>query len=162
MKANRASHSQSRAGRVYFDTRVAGYAALQNVVPTRDVDSSELDDEDTADEDDPKINSPTRPGMTLPKKSYATGPLPLELANEVCGLTNAFNDALANVARKYNRPLHQVERLANLNSTLKVKRSANPFNGYARKRKKEGLPTRKLFCNFECNVCFLIVSSLCL
>ncbi|KAF9504852.1 hypothetical protein BS47DRAFT_1368489 [Hydnum rufescens UP504] len=80
------------------------------------------------------------PGAKTQGKSYVTGPLPIELANEVKGLMQAFTDALAKLAEKHNRPLHQVEHLANLTSTLKAKCASNPFNGYAWKWEKEGLP----------------------
>ncbi|KAF9504496.1 hypothetical protein BS47DRAFT_1368742 [Hydnum rufescens UP504] len=105
-----------------------------------DGDSSELDDDENTDEDVHQDNTATSPGAKTQGKSYVTGPLPIELANEVKGLTQAFTDALAKLAEKHNRPLHQVERLANLTSTLKAKCASNPFNGYAWKRKKEGLP----------------------
>ncbi|KAF9514337.1 hypothetical protein BS47DRAFT_1361844 [Hydnum rufescens UP504] len=85
-------------------------------------------------------NTATSPGAKTQGKSYVTGPLPIELANEVKGLTQAFTDALAKLAEKHNCPLHQVECLANLTLTLKAKCASNPFNGYAWKWKKEGLP----------------------
>jgi hypothetical protein len=106
---------------------------------SNDGDSSELDDDSSMDEDDTTVS----PDAKTRRQPYKKGPLPTELVNEVDGLVHAFNDALAKVAKKHNRPLHQVERLANLTSTMKGKRVANPFNGYARKRKKEGLPTCK-------------------
>ena len=87
--------------------------------------------------------SAASPGVKTPRKSYTTGPLPTELVDEVQGLTCAFKDALAKVTKKHNCLLHQVERLANLSSMVKMKRATNPFNGYAWKRKKEGLPTCK-------------------
>ncbi|KAF9505726.1 hypothetical protein BS47DRAFT_1400155 [Hydnum rufescens UP504] len=105
-----------------------------------DGDSSELDDDENTDEDVHQDNTAMSPGAKTQGKSYVTGPLPIELANEVKGLTQAFTDALAKLAEKHNRPLHQVEHLANLTSTLKAKCASNPFNGYAQKWKKEGLP----------------------
>ncbi|KAF9516800.1 hypothetical protein BS47DRAFT_1360030 [Hydnum rufescens UP504] len=104
-----------------------------------DGDSSELDDENT-DEDVHQDNTTTSPGAKTQGKSYVTGPLPIELANEVKGLMQAFTNALAKLAEKHNHPLHQVEHLANLTLTLKAKHGSNPFNGYAWKWKKEGLP----------------------
>ncbi|KAF9510382.1 hypothetical protein BS47DRAFT_1364585 [Hydnum rufescens UP504] len=105
-----------------------------------DGDSSELEDDENTDEDVHQDNTTTSPGAKTQGKSYVTGPLPIEHANEVKGLTQAFTNALAKLAEKHNHPLHQVERLANLTSTLKAKHASNTFNGYARKWKKEGLP----------------------
>ncbi|KAF9503127.1 hypothetical protein BS47DRAFT_1369773 [Hydnum rufescens UP504] len=45
-----------------------------------------------------------------------------------------------NADYKSNRPLHQLQCLANLSTVIPLRQSPNPFNGYARKRKMDGLP----------------------
>ena len=76
-------------------------------------------------------------------KQYKTGPLPVELLEEVQAITDDFNQTLVVMAEKYNCPLATVHHLANLEGTLHAKCLPNPFNGYAHKCKLAGLPQHK-------------------
>ena len=113
-------------------------------LPDMDDDSSsdiedgkdDWDDEDSADET--RMNGTDKDAP--PRKPYERGPIPNDLRDSVAELCKAFNDTLQELADKSNRPLHQVQRLANLNTVVPLRRSPNAFNGYARKRKIDGLP----------------------
>jgi hypothetical protein len=112
-----------------------------------DVDPTGFDPEDDLDadeDDDETLQESQADGDDNPHtKQYQRGPLPRELVDEVRAISDAFERTLAETAQKYNRPLHTIRRLANLEGTICPTRSPNPFNGYARKRKLDGLPQRK-------------------
>ena len=108
-------------------------------------DSSDIEDEkdDWVDEDSSDETHANRMDEDAQqRKPYSRGPIPNDLRNSVAELCKAFNDALQELADKSNRPLHQVQRLANLSTVVSSRRLPNPFNGYARKQKLDGLPQR--------------------
>ena len=101
-------------------------------------------DRDWEDEDLDETHPNHADTPNLPRRSYNRGPIPNDLRDSVTALCEAFNNALQELADKSNRPLHQVQRLANLSTVVPLRRSPNPFNGYARKRKIDGLPKREV------------------
>lgn len=109
---------------------------------TDSVDSDIEDDEDVGDEDTFNGSRGNSAGIAGKPRQYNQGPVPTALVDEVRGITDAFHQTLKLTAEKYNRPLHQILRLANLGDSIQAKQSPNPFNGYARKQALAGLPKR--------------------
>ncbi|KAF9504583.1 hypothetical protein BS47DRAFT_1368691 [Hydnum rufescens UP504] len=97
-----------------------------------DIEAGVSDIEDDDDIDDTRLSSDGEGQPHQPQ--YNRGPFPTALVDEVHGVTEAFHHTLEAMAKKYNRPLHQVLRLANLGDSFHSKRLPNPFNGYSRKR----------------------------
>ncbi|KAF9514839.1 hypothetical protein BS47DRAFT_1392104 [Hydnum rufescens UP504] len=103
-----------------------------------DIEAGVSDIEDDDDINDTQLSSDGEGQPHQPQ--YNRGPFPTALVDEVHGVTEAFHHTLEAMAKKYNCPLHQVLRLANLGDSFHSKRLPNPFNGYSRKRKLAGLP----------------------
>ncbi|KAF9503051.1 hypothetical protein BS47DRAFT_1369826, partial [Hydnum rufescens UP504] len=102
--------------------------------------SSDIDDDADCNWEDDETDANCADAPKPPREPYNGGPIPNDLRDSVATLCKAFNDALQALADKSNRPLHQLQRLANLSTVIPLRRSPNPFNGYARKRKMDGLP----------------------
>ncbi|KAF9504808.1 hypothetical protein BS47DRAFT_1368534 [Hydnum rufescens UP504] len=103
-----------------------------NVSHNRPDADTDLDDDFDEEEEDDDILHESQAGSAdnNPRmKQYKTGPLPVELLEEVWAITDAFDCTLVVTAEKYNRLLATVHRLANLEGTIHAKHLPNPFNG---------------------------------
>ncbi|KAF9504619.1 hypothetical protein BS47DRAFT_1401227 [Hydnum rufescens UP504] len=105
-----------------------------------DGSSSDIDDDADCNWEDDETDANCADAPKPLREPYNGGPIPNDLRDSVATLCKAFNDALQALADKSNRPLHQLQRLANLSTVIPLRRSPNPFNGYARKRKMDRLP----------------------
>ncbi|KAF9509900.1 hypothetical protein BS47DRAFT_1396432 [Hydnum rufescens UP504] len=118
-------------------------AAPTALVPKSDSDdggSSDIDDDADCNWEDDETDANCADAPKPLREPYNGGPIPNDLHDSVATLCKAFNDALQALADKSNCPLHQLQHLANLSMVIPLRRSPNPFNGYARKRKMDGLP----------------------
>ncbi|KAF9506373.1 hypothetical protein BS47DRAFT_1367435 [Hydnum rufescens UP504] len=93
-----------------------------------DIEAGVSDIEDDDDIDDTQLSSDGEGQPHQPQ--YNRGPFPTALVDEVHGVTEAFHHTLEAMAKKYNCPLHQVLRLANLGDSFHSMQLPNPFNGY--------------------------------
>ncbi|KAF9504114.1 hypothetical protein BS47DRAFT_1369022 [Hydnum rufescens UP504] len=132
-------HSRKPAGtievpfEVRYDQMVPGaFENEPNVSHNHPNTNTNLDDDFDEEEEDDDILHESQAGSADNNcciKQYKTGPLPVELLEEVWAITDAFDHTLVVTAEKYNCPLATVHHLANLEGTIHAKCLPNPFNG---------------------------------